>query len=310
MVENPREHQIGLQAVAAVCSILADAHQIYEEISKDYGEDILVKTSHAGQVDASRLWIQVKGTENIDRYRLKKWKKKKGEFSYPISFDHAIRWIRSVDLVIFVLWDVKEGVGWYAVPRRQVDDWKGMKCGNKDTRLYFGPYDHDFDDEPRPFSKGVFDVDAVKRLAWESRFEHVRLLLLDANEAAREAGRLSPSGEPDSNRQTLILAEFLKLLGMIDPEVEPGQIKINQETRALCTAIVEERRGRLPGEDLHEKVLAAALLTVQERVREFDPLLGLPKYTLEVATAALGRTLILGHQAYREQEAEAGSPSS
>jgi len=51
-------------------------------------------------------------------------------------------------------------------------------------------------------------------------------------------------------------------------------------------------------------------LTVQERVREFDPLLGLPKYTLEMAAAALGRALILGHQAYREQEAEVGSPSS
>lgn len=130
MPERPREHKVGERDRSAVEGVLADAEHAVSEVSRDYGEDLLVQTDHKGHMDASRLWVQVKGTDDVTRYRTSK-KSRKDRFSLSVPFETAIRWIRTIDLAIVVLWDIEKKTGWYAVPRRQVDVWKGTMSGQK-----------------------------------------------------------------------------------------------------------------------------------------------------------------------------------
>ena len=72
MPQRPKEHVLGDQALNEVAAVISRAGHAVERVANDYGEDLLVQTSHAGRMDASRLWLQVKGTESLDRYRRKR----------------------------------------------------------------------------------------------------------------------------------------------------------------------------------------------------------------------------------------------
>lgn len=62
--------------------------------------------------------------------------------------------------------------------------------------LHFGKT---LDTEPRPPKQGEFTTEAAARLAWESRFEHFHMLLLDARHVAEwQGGELSAREEGGS----------------------------------------------------------------------------------------------------------------
>lgn len=282
-----REHEVGDLAVAGVIYTLVRAGHAIQEISKDYGEDLMVQTSYAGHMDASRLWFQVKGTENISRHRTSK-KSPKERFSLQVPFDTAVRWIRTVDLVVVVLWDVEAEAGWYAVPRRQVDDWEGTVSGKKFTTLHFGKA---LETEPRPFTKDEFTPESAARLAWESRFEHFRLLVLSALDAGA-GGRQSRPEEADSRKLTLLMNEFLRLFELTDRDhPEPGEIMVKAEIRAraaeLYGAMIHGELVEEVPDDPVEQLMMVAGLVILERLEEIDPLLGMPAMLFEHASRAL-----------------------
>ena len=291
MPERTREHEIGERALDAVRKTLSSKGFAIDDLRKDYGEDLLVQTSHEGQMDASRLWFQVKGTDDVARYRTSK-RSKKERFSYPVRLDTAMRWIRTIDLVVVVLWDVERDAGWYAVPRRQVDDWQGRKTGQKNVTLHFGK---SLETEPIPPSKGVFDPEAAYRLAWESRFEHFRMLSLSALNVWGER-ETSPSTEGEDMRKlALIMDEFLRLLDLTDREHDkPGELMINRETREraveLYKALIYGELGE-PPEDLGDQVRLVAAKVILERLEKIDPMLGMPAMLFGYAAHALALAL-------------------
>lgn len=293
MAKRPNEHLIGERAVFAVQKVIADAEQTVEEIKKDYGEDLMVQTNHAGRMDASRLWFQVKGTDDSRRHRLKR---SKGELSYSVSFEHAVKWIRSVDLVIVVLWDVKREEGWYAIPRRQINEWPGTISGASSTTLRFGEHDQTAETEENPASMGRFTVETMKRLVWESRFEHFRLLLLSAFDTARERGELSTAEGVTMPRLLLLLAELLELLSMLDRDAGgPEEVEVTSETRqrtvAAMKALFEDPDEVREDESKVERVerlgVQAAEIATLERLAEIDPDLVMPGFLLERTAEAL-----------------------
>src|SRR4051794_2272987 len=103
-------HDVSERAVTAVQRTVAAAGFVSERVQNDYGEDLLVQTHIEGEIDPSRIWIQVKGTEKIARYR------RKYGYAYPFPLGHLKKWSRSADPVVVVLWDVTSDVGWYAYP--------------------------------------------------------------------------------------------------------------------------------------------------------------------------------------------------
>lgn len=308
MPQRPQEHKIGGLAAASVTKILKEEGFAVDAVSEDYGEDLLVQTDHEGKMDASRLWIQVKGTADIDRYRTSK-KSKKERFSYPVSFDHVKRWIRTIDLVIVVLWDVEQDIGYYAVPRRQVDEWKPTMSGQKDVTLHFGKAP---ETEMGPAAKGIFSSETVSRLTWEARFEHFRMLTLSALDVAREREGLSTDESAENQKLTLITAEFLRLLGLTDPSVEPTEVMTRIEVRERATelyrALIQGELGECP-DDIGTQLRLVGERVVLERIAEIDPKLGMPAMLLGHTAYALTGLLTHG-RTYEELERKSSEASN
>jgi hypothetical protein len=69
MPYRPIQHQISSKAVAKVCDIWSNTGAAVEEIQRDYGEDLLVQTCLNEKLDASRIWVQVKGVQRAPGMR-------------------------------------------------------------------------------------------------------------------------------------------------------------------------------------------------------------------------------------------------
>ena len=103
MPKRPSQHEIASRAVAAVRKLWADAGAAVDEIHEDYGEDLLVQPSLNGEMDAVRIWVQVKGTTTF--------KSRKSNPKVRLTVGHVKRWLTTDNYVIVILWDVSNGRG-------------------------------------------------------------------------------------------------------------------------------------------------------------------------------------------------------
>jgi hypothetical protein len=109
MPYRPIQHQIASQAVAAVSAVWVNTGAAVEEIKQDYGEDLLVQPCLDNVMDDVRIWVQVKGVRSLSDYH-----KTTGKAAISIRADLALRWARSANKLILILWDVKNHIGWYS----------------------------------------------------------------------------------------------------------------------------------------------------------------------------------------------------
>lgn len=239
---------------------------------QDYGEDLLVQPSHAGQMDATRLWVQVKGTEAIDNHA-----RQDGGFSYSVSVDHAIRWARSADPVIVVLWDVEAERGYYTWPMFQVDAWE--LPGTKTTTLRFRQED-------------VLTADAVVQIAWNARTEHYNTLIAGVREVARVAEGAGEDPRPAQGRARMIGVDFLCLLGLVE---RIGGAEVRYQVRDEAKKVYAEEFVELHGDGPYsiQDALEAAITTVFRYANMASPGLGLHHSLLESAADALAALLSL-----------------
>lgn len=82
---------------------------ILESFRKDYGEDFFVRSVENGTLTGSDFYLQLKGTPDIEQYKLSNSK----NFSYPISLANLRQWHRFTYPVIVILWDIDNRVGYW-----------------------------------------------------------------------------------------------------------------------------------------------------------------------------------------------------
>jgi Domain of unknown function (DUF4365) len=198
VTHRPDRHVTAERAKGSVGKIIADAGFAFEVIENDYGEDLLIQTSHGGVMDASRMWLQLKGTKTIGRYR-----RGDGALVYPVSMTHALRWARSADPVIVVLWDVEKEAGRFAEAPGNVKVWGGIDEGRKTVSLVFPP-------------DQVFDVEAVQRLAWDSRMQRFRDLLAQHKVFEEEHAEDGDGDESSGGLTTILALQALQTLGLVE----------------------------------------------------------------------------------------------
>jgi hypothetical protein len=250
-----------------VAKILAAAGHAVETVVNDYGEDLLVQTSHAGQVDASRLWIQVKSTDDIASY-----KNLDGSLSLSVSFDHAVRWSRSLDLVVVVLCDIESGAAWYAVPGAQLDEWAGRVKRRKHTTLRFREDD-------------VLTTRVASRLAWESRLDHHRHLLLSTREKEEEARDQRVDIQPLS---AMVVMDLLLSLGLSEIGSDGETYLVPDSVRQLWEEDFKAASIDCDEGGVRDAAYLAAGLAALKRAAKIDPELGLSLVVLnEMANALL-----------------------
>ncbi len=226
----------------------------------DYGEDLFVQTSHSDHMEATRLWLQVKGTEDINRHRLKQ-----GDLRLTVPFDHAVRWARTTDLAIVVLWDVSNEMGWYAVPRLQVDEWEGLLSPRSTMTLRFS-------------AKDLFTPQIAEGCIWQSRLLHHKHRLLNARNIESDA----PANDRGAvELRTVILLELAQLLEITEPRQEPDDgVQLNRELAYLYLEWFDRLSDE--GADPKEAIYQSAIIAVVVWIKLIaDPAIGIPKILIE-----------------------------
>lgn len=268
MPQRPKEHVFGDQALNEVAAAIARAGHAVEKVVNDYGEDLLVQTSHAGRMDASRLWLQVKGAQSVDRYRLKR-----GGFSFSVDLDHSLRWSRSADLVAVVLWDLSSGRGWYALPGYQPDPRQDLTLGRKTRALHFSEEDQ-------------LTPEAIDRLAWKSRIDHYRVLLLKARNADEDEEFDDPPRKKRSERRILIALDFLMLLELVERRDRDGTEEFYLADEVFELLIEYAAEDQLE-EGLHVAIQGAGIKLLLRRANEIQEGMGLPMVLIEEGVDSL-----------------------
>ncbi len=233
---RPAAHVIGDQATSAVAKVFSDAGFAAERVVNDYGEDLLVQTAHAGRMDASRLWVQVKGARSLDRY-----KRRDGTYRFPFSVDHVMRWLRSADPVVVVLWDVTDDVGFAAWPLSQVTEWQRFVKDRQTIRLSFGT-------DP-------FTPKEARDLAWVARFAHYWRLLVMAQARDEILANLDVDTPRPMMLASTVALDFLDLLEIVGLSGIHGQIRpeaaerMNEIMELLVDRIDDVHGGEAPDLD-------------------------------------------------------------
>lgn len=94
-------------------SQLGDAFEsvgwVVQPLRRDYGEDLHARPFEDGHPTGQDFSIQLKGTDDVDQYRLMdgQW------LSYPVELPNLVQWYSYTLPVIFVVWDITHRVGYW-----------------------------------------------------------------------------------------------------------------------------------------------------------------------------------------------------
>lgn len=216
-----------------------------------------MQTCLRGRVDPTRIWVQVKGTGR-DRSD-----ESKSLPSLSLKADQLLRWARTSDLVIVVLWDVVSNCGWYVLPQGMYDH---MYLADRGT----GRISLKFDRSQR------FDLDAAERLAWETRLVHADRHLQEAVGAMGEPS--DDSGESDSGEH-LDFSRSAAAALLFDVALDLGLFEQGGGlTKGFMDAIVAGAR-RVGGTE-REKVTRAVLWAIVKTTHENTAKNGIPQMLL------------------------------
>ncbi|MFF0613262.1 DUF4365 domain-containing protein [Nocardia tengchongensis] len=110
--KRPKSHINSDISVARLNGIFLSVGWTIEEVSKDYGEDLLVRIFDDGQATPYYFYVQVKHVENGERLRTRDGR--------HIAYDKFERenlqlWREFSEPVVLVLWDVKEDIFYWDI---------------------------------------------------------------------------------------------------------------------------------------------------------------------------------------------------
>ncbi|MFF2402801.1 DUF4365 domain-containing protein [Streptomyces goshikiensis] len=198
MTHRPVQHRIASLAVAAVRQQWNLQGHAVDEIREDYGEDLLVQICFDGVMDPARIWVQVKGTAQDCSSGLP---------SVRIQAHQVLRWSRTADLVVVVLWNVIEERGWFVLPQGNFDP---IELRENPSRMLTLSFSRD-----RPF-----DCGSVTSLAWGARIEHTNRAVVYSGVLLDEDlfGGGPAAGSRHRSTWIALLFDFSVAVGIIQPD--------------------------------------------------------------------------------------------
>lgn len=198
MSQIPRSHQLAHRAVLAVSNILGQVGALSETIKNDYGEDLIVQTSHRENADNFTLFIQVKGTERA--------LSADGSLSIPIDFNHLNRWASHSQPILVCLYSDLSGKIYAFYPREYIILWEIGTSKRKSKTIRLSANDE-------------FTAENAGKFIWNCRIEHYARML-----AWHESHIAYTAGSPSFSRRViyaerelnLIALRFLQDVGAVD----------------------------------------------------------------------------------------------
>ncbi len=104
------QHECESRSRDQLQDLLHSSGWVIETFSEDYGEDLYIRIFERGNPTGHDFYIQLKGTDNIKQYVLKK----APFFSYSVDLANLKQWHDFTWPVIFVLWDIEQRLGYWA----------------------------------------------------------------------------------------------------------------------------------------------------------------------------------------------------
>lgn len=266
MPKRIKSHVTGDIAVAHVTRVFNECGWACESIEKDYGEDLFVQTCHNDEIDHFKIWVQVKGTENIERFKSKKY-----GYSLSVSFEHAIKWIRSLDLVLAILYDVRQNYGLYSLPKWCINQWNLYMLEEKKSRLLFP-------------EKWIFNVDSAVEIRWRACIDYYTTLLNNAiNHDAKylRQGENSEKIEKRSHQRIILLTfDILRGLGIIgDDRIDPTFVDYYKNA-------LENISADMKNDSINQVNQTASLLAFMGKLDDLAPGVGATSEIMEECSKA------------------------
>lgn len=288
-------HQTDKKAINQVSSIFIENNHSIDIIASDYGEDLLVQPSFDETVEHFKVFIQVKGTANIEGYRQKKSK----EIVRSIDFAHMLKWLRSKELCVLVLWDTVKKEGLFYLPKAELNEWDFYTQRNANIRVAFN-------------EANILTEKTVPQLIWRARYEHYAILISHAK--ARQFYYVSEEDKIHANSMFLsVCIDFFLQVKILIKETLPeeSQVKEKDVQRAgyylkICDEFERKvfnacnnLQADLPDEDretITEMAVGLSLvITLEERTGTF----GVPSELLEPCIPELNIIrILLNNQAF------------
>jgi hypothetical protein len=103
MPKRPRSHQLEDISRNRLHRFFEGNGWTVEDLSKDYGEDLLVRIFDNGVSTPLSFFIQAKATDNLSRFL----GARTSSLKCPVSTEHLKHWSRFQEPVILTLWDAK-----------------------------------------------------------------------------------------------------------------------------------------------------------------------------------------------------------
>lgn len=162
-LKRPNEtHGVDHQAITAVQKICSKKGWSTEVVVQDYGEDLLIQTTYQEKIDHFKVWLQVKGTNDIETYR-----KKDGKIKFQLSYAHIFKWVRSLENCYVVLWDITNDYGLYFSPKTDLDELDVYTKTTASITITFN-------------EENIINKLSLHTLEWESRLNHFYSIIAQA----------------------------------------------------------------------------------------------------------------------------------
>jgi hypothetical protein len=258
MPKRPHSHRVADQAVNRVESIFVNCGWACDRIQHDYGEDLFVQTALNDEVDPHRIFVQVKGTTDIQRFRNKRL-----AYSLGVPKRLALRWARSAELVVIVLWDVGRDRGVWAssleFPPEQ--DWQLVR--GRSVRIKFR-------------NNSPFNETQVRKLGWLARVWHLEKILQQAPAGGITNGDGKRIAGRDSFYETTakwIALDFLRQISVVEETPKVRRMRLADWFIRECKQMSKSRKAS------SDPVEVGTLVTMR-KFRDVTGGVGLPHHLL------------------------------
>jgi hypothetical protein len=268
MAKRPIQHKISDQGVAEVSRILTNAGWACDSVKSDYGEDLVCQTSHQESVDPFRILVQVKSTQ-----------KKLGRSGISISIkkESLIKWLSDANLVIIVLWSVKDKTAMYLVPHDEFGLYNVDLSSQEQFSVVFSPHK-------------ILTQESADNLAWRSRFRNINRHFLETKSHLDylTLDIASSKDETKKKREVIqknifsIITKFLIYIGLI----KEAHNRITLDTRSFIYELMHlgAAAGNKPDlKDLKLDFNQIIFMVILLRASRTVPNIGFPAPLLEEA---------------------------
>lgn len=144
MPKRPRQHIIEDLARAALHDAFARVGWTTEDLSKDYGEDLLVRIFDKGEATLWSFFVQSRGTDHLDQFLMKDG----SHIAFPVKSDHAKHWERFWEPVVLAVYDTRSKRTYWEIIQTFLHETHGLSVEEPRASLTIHvPIDNTLDDE-------------------------------------------------------------------------------------------------------------------------------------------------------------------